>query len=330
MLRRRTVFVAVVLFALSSFAQEASRHFTFRYAFTVKEVTPGRRLRVWFPLAQSDPWQEVRVVSATGDLPLRRTIEPEYGNAMFYAEARHATRPEYRFEVVYNVVRHEHVAYAYGRFVGPRAEHAPQLARFLQPDRLVPLSGTPAQAAAAQVVAGKHDEIAEARAMYDYVLANMRYDKSGTGWGRGDVLYACDARHGNCTDFHSLFISMARSQGIPARFEIGFSIPGAEASGEIAAYHCWSEFYLQDRGWVPVDISEAWKAPAKRDYFFGAHDDDRVQFSIGRDITLHPRQHGGPLNYFIYPYVELDGAAYPNVANAFSFSEVPSATARLR
>jgi transglutaminase-like putative cysteine protease len=44
----------------------------------------------------------------------------------------------------------------------------------------------------------------------------MRYDKTGTGWGRGDVLYACDAKKGNCTDFHSLFIAMARSQGIPA------------------------------------------------------------------------------------------------------------------
>ena len=62
----------------------------------------------------------------------------------------------------------------------------------------------------------------KARAIYDYVLSNMRYDKSGTGWGHGDTLYACSAKKGNCTDFHSLFISMARSQHIPARFEIGF------------------------------------------------------------------------------------------------------------
>ena len=40
----------------------------------------------------------------------------------------------------------------------------------------------------------------------------MRYDKSGTGWGHGDVLYACDAKKGNCTAFHSLFIAMASTK----------------------------------------------------------------------------------------------------------------------
>jgi hypothetical protein len=99
------------------------------------------------------------------------------------------------------------------------------------------------------------------------------------------VLYACDAKKGNCTDFHSLFIAMARSQGIPARFEIGFPLPADKQSSEIAGYHCWSDFYVDGKGWIPVDISEAWKHQEKRDYFFGAHDVNRVQFNTGRDLT---------------------------------------------
>jgi len=35
-----------------------------------------------------------------------------------------------------------------------------------------------------------------------------------------------------------------------------------------------------------VDASEAWKHPDKKDYFFGAHDDNRLQFTVGRDIRL--------------------------------------------
>ncbi len=35
-----------------------------------------------------------------------------------------------------------------------------------------------------------------------------------------------------------------------------------------------------------------------------AHDDNRVQFTVGRDIRLDPPQRGDPLNYFIYPYGE--------------------------
>jgi hypothetical protein len=36
----------------------------------------------------------------------------------------------------------------------------------------------------------------------------------------------------------------------------------------------------------PVDISEAWKAKQKGDYFFGSVDANRVQLSAGRDIAL--------------------------------------------
>src|SRR5207248_2914499 len=158
--------------------------------------------------------------------------------------------------------------------------------------------------------------------IYEYVFHNMKYDKTGTGWGRGDTLYACDAKKGNCTDFHSLFLSMARSQGIPARFEIGFPLPPDKTSGEVAGYHCWSDFYIDRIGWIPVDISEAWKHQEKHDYFFGAHDANRVQFSMGRDIVLSPPQQGEPRNYFVYPYVELGGREYPNVANKFSFEDV--------
>jgi hypothetical protein len=41
-----------------------------------------------------------------------------------------------------------------------------------------------------------------------------------------------------------------------------------------------------------VDISEAWKAKEKEDYFFGSVDANRVQFSTGRDVALSPKQDG--------------------------------------
>jgi hypothetical protein len=49
---------------------------------------------------------------------------------------------------------------------------------------------------------------------------------------------------------------------------------------------------------------------------------NRIQFTVGRDLELRPRQQAERLNYFIFPYVELNGQPYPNVANAFSFSDI--------
>jgi transglutaminase-like putative cysteine protease len=320
----------LLAFVLSAFAPPAltqeSRHFTFHYAFTVKNLSSGKKVRVWFPRAQSDAWQVIKIVSVKSDLPLKRTREPKDGNEIYYAETS-SPQPELHFDVEYDVVRHERVVLGSASPSVIRVSLASkERQQDLQPNALVPVTGLPADLAA-RVTQGKTQPIEKARAVYDYVFTTMRYDKTGTGWGHGDVLYACDAKKGNCTDFHSLFIAMARSQGIPSRFEIGFPLPADKHSADIAGYHCWSDFYIDGKGWIPVDISEAWKHPDKRDYFFGSHDVNRVQFSMGRDLRLSPTQDGKPLNYFVYPYVEVDGREFPNVDLAFSFADVEAAVA---
>ncbi len=325
-MRKTILFIAVLFLALPLYGQQ-SRHFTFHYGFSIRNVESGQKLQVWFPRAQSDEFQDVRIVSAKGDLPLKKTRESKYGNAIFYVATPKATKSEYRFDVEYEVVRRERIGL-------PREGVQPQVLKasvketreYLGPDRLVPVTGKLA-ALSAQQVQGKTTTMEKARALYDYVFSTMRYDKSGTGWGRGDAEWACDAKRGNCSDFHSVFISMARSQGIPARFSIGFPLPADTSSGQIAGYHCWAEFYGPHSGWVPVDISEAWKDRSKKDYFFGAHDANRLQFSTGRDLVLAPRQAGEPLNYFVYPYVEVDGKKYENVSTRFSFAEVDTTKA---
>lgn len=326
---RRLASLLVLFIAFHCLASaQATRHFTFHYTFTVKDVPAGERVRIWFPAAHSDDYQEVRAVSAKGDLPLKKTREARFGNEIYFAETSKAKSGDLHFEVIYDVVRHEHLTLGLSR---PRLQNASldkkdsQL--YLSADKLVPITGLPAELAA-QATAGKDSQLAKARAIYDYVFANMSYDKSGTGWGHGDVLYACNAKKGNCTDFHSLFIAMARSQGIPARFEIGFSVPADKSSGDITGYHCWAEFFNPQNGWVPVDISEAWKHQEKKDYFFGGHDADRVQFSMGRDLKLNPPQQGEPLNYFVYPYAEVGGKEYPRVSLDFSFADASQTQAQ--
>jgi transglutaminase-like putative cysteine protease len=323
-IRRFTLSLLLAFAGLLS-AQE-TRHFTYHYGFTVKDVPAGEKLRVWFPMAHSDYFQTVKVVSATGDLSLKKGHDAQHANEMYYAEAAKAKQSDMHFEVVYDVVRRERLTLGtYSPHLASVKLNDKERKEYLAPDALVPTTGLPADLAA-KVTEGKTTPLDKARAIYDYVFSTMRYDKTGTGWGRGDVLYACDAKKGNCTDFHSLFIAMARSQGIPARFAIGFPLPPDKHAAEIAGYHCWADFFEPQHGWIPVDISEAWKHPEKKDYFFGAHDANRMEFTMGRDLELSPKQDGKLLNYFIYPYVEVAGKEYPNVSTAFSFADVDGGT----
>lgn len=152
---------------------------------------------------------------------------------------------------------------------------------------------------------------ARARAIYDWVVDNVEYKKIGTGWGNGDTFWACTERYGNCTDFHSLLISLARSEGIPARFEMGFPLPLDRGSGQVGGYHCWVEIFLPESGWIPLDASEASKDPARRELFYGTHPADRIHFTTGRDLTLGEHHRGPALNYFIYPHLEVAGVSVP-------------------
>ena len=55
-----------------------------------------------------------------------------------------------------------------------------------------------------------------------------------------------------------------------------------------------------------MDISEADKHPQMAGYYFGKLTADRVTFSVGRDLVLNPRQTAEPLNFFVYPHLEVD------------------------
>lgn len=301
-----------------------TRSFRFTYNFTVKDIPSGaKQVRVWVPVPQTDQHQTVRVVAVKAPAKTQMTQEPEYGNRMMYAEVQNPSGKA-EFSVEYEVTRRE---YSRGDYLQlERKDLKPTVVstsmnRLIAPDNLIPTDGK-IKTLALDVTGSQTGTIAKAKAAYDYLFTNMRYDKTGSGWGRGDALWACDAKRGNCTDFHSPFIGMLRADGIPARFDIGFPLPENKDKGEIPGYHCWAEFYAAKTGWIPVDISEAWKAKEKQDYFFGSVDANRVQFSTGRDITLSPKQDGPALNYFVYPYVEVDGKPYEKLDKQFSFEEV--------
>jgi len=325
-----TLALALLGAALSARSQKNARvrNFEFTYLTRIPASPAGAKsLRIWIPLPQSDAYQTISGLKIKSPFPYAKHRDPEYGNEYLYLQVPAASVNSLtEVRMSFQVKRHEHrvaldtqLATAQLRGLKP-----PDLHRFLQPDRLVPLQGV-IEDLSAQETRGIQDPLGKARAIYNYVIASMRYDKSGTGWGNGDAIWACTSKRGNCTDFHSLFIGMARAAGIPSRFEIGFPLPGDQHEGAIAGYHCWAQFYLESYGWVPVDASEAWKHPDKKDYFFGAHDDNRVQFSVGRDIRLDPLQQGDPLNYFVYPYAELDGKPFA-VESKFSFHDRASSS----
>ena len=298
------------------------REVDFTYHTDLTGMNPkAHGVEAWIPLPREDRFQQVSGVKLDSPAHVEVVNQPAGGNRVAHLSATVPPSGSIPVTIRFKVRRVEESAdlsRAQAHLAEPTGG---AFTGYLGPDRLVPIDG-PIKVVSAKVGDPDGSSYEQARAIYDYVIANMTYDKSGKGWGRGDAIYACDVRKGNCTDFHSLFIAIARSRGIPARFTIGFPL-GASSVGEIPGYHCWAEFYAGGQ-WVPVDASEAWKHPELHQYYFGHLDADRVAFTMGRDLVLKPRQSGEPVNFLIYPYVEVDGQPLPKeqIKNQFAYAAV--------
>jgi transglutaminase-like putative cysteine protease len=286
---------------------KGSDEFEFIYRVTLPEIRGDARL--WLPLAKTDSFQTVTQEKV--DIPIKwmKVRDRDYDNeiCVLYPQADDSGKT---IELRYLVVRKEKSAYS------AKDEDA---ARFLRPERLVPINET-FKTLAEQATAGKQDDLERAKALYDHVLGRMRYDKAGAGWGRGDAVYACDAKAGNCSDFHAYFIALSRSIGIPARFAIGATIPAEKNEGAIEGYHCWAEFFADGR-WMPVDISEAWKNPSLADYYFGHNPANRFELTKGRDLIVDPPPASGPINFLAYPLLEMNGKVV-KTETTFSFHRI--------
>ncbi len=267
----------------------------FEFVYRVKLPEIKGDARVWIPLAKTDAFQTVAEEKLNIPVKWERVQDRDYGNDICVLHPAPEDSGK-TVEVRYRVVRKEKAAYS---------ANSAEAARYLQPEKLVPINET-FKTLAQKAAAGKTDDLERAKALYDHVIGRMRYDKSGKGWGRGDAMYACDARTGNCSDFHAYFIALARSVGIPARFAIGATIPADKNEGTIDGYHCWAEF-LADGRWVPVDISEAWKNPEAADYYFGHNPANRFELTKGRDLVVDPEPASGPINFLAYPLLEMNG-----------------------
>jgi hypothetical protein len=281
---------------------EGKDEFEFYYETTLPDIQ--NEAKVWIPIAQTDHFQDVEIKSMQIHGEDKMLIEKEYRNKILFLQLgpEHSNK---NVKITYHVKRVEKSAYS---------EENPQLTKYLNENILMPVGTERFQEIVQEATSGMENDnkLIQARAIYDYIIDNMRYAKNEK-YGTGDAVYACDSKTGNCTEFHSLFISLARTANIPARFAIGAAIPSDRDEGGINGYHCWAEFYAEDKWW-PVDISEGNKYTALATYYFGRHPANRIEFTKGRDLKFEPAPQLSPVKFMAYPIFEVDGES--KVSNA--------------
>ena len=299
-----------------------SRKFDIEYVVELSDCPVGEEIKIWIPYPGNDDHQIVKNVKFSFDDSLKKiktskgkSKGKDHNNSMMFVHAK-VLKPAGKITVTYSAERFVN-AVDLGDYSTESGDKASRDSEYLTPSTLCFV--TPQiQKEADALGALSPTTLGKARRFYDHILSQMAYSKAGKGWGRGDIYHACEVGEGNCTDFHTYFSALCMAAGIESRFQIGMwgkYSPEADRY-KTGGYHCWAEFYVPGKGWVPVDISEADKDVANKDKYFGSQTANRVTLSSGRDLTLTPAQAGGPINFFVNPYAEVNGKPFSGITKS--------------
>ncbi|MDR1889527.1 MAG: transglutaminase-like domain-containing protein [Zoogloeaceae bacterium] len=180
---------------------------------------------------------------------------------------------------------------------------------------------------AVRIVGRIIDPVAQARALFEWVVDNSTYDPDLPACGKGDVhaQIASKSYGGRSADINGLFVALCRALGIPARRVFGLRIApsrlaaclGVERDATYAT-HCRAEFYVPGYGWIPADPSDACRAMrlekhlspedsrALRKILFGVWEMNWLVYNRAESLTLP----GLPtLPFFITPQLERQEVA---------------------
>lgn len=275
----------------------------------------GKKIRLWVPVASTNEYQKVEDVKIDVKGTEGKLNKDEIGNLMVYIEWGEEVDPKDRIATIsFKATRPE--------VIKPELKEEGQmptdLDEYLKPSKMIVIDGE-VKKLSDEITKNEVTTLGKARAIYDWIIANMNRNNDVIGCGTGEVEKLLSTKEGKCTDINSVFVALCRAQGIPARDIFGIRMNADDITKN---QHCWAQFYLPGTGWVfadPADVLKAvltnkWSKDQKeakdlQEYFFGNLEEKRVALSVGRDIILNPKQDGEPLNNFEYPYAEIDGKA---------------------
>ena len=143
---------------------------------------------------------------------------------------------------------------------------------------------------AKQIASTSKDPLEYARNAYLYVSENYKYLNPNTGIASLNTLL--ENGGGDCGNLSSIYISLLRNRGIPARHLFTIRPDGS--------YHVWADFYLEKYGWIPVDVTYRLLDESKSHDFFGRVRVESNGIILSRDVDLSVMNHLGDLHKVVH------------------------------
>jgi len=122
--------------------------------------------------------------------------------------------------------------------------------KYTEPEELIECNNPEIVSLAHNLTDDADDWHEKAMKLHNFVYRHMSYEAQDEERG---ALWALENAVGDCSEYSYLFVALCRAAGIPARIKAGFAFH--QASETLEDGHMWSEYYLENYGWTPVDIT---------------------------------------------------------------------------
>jgi transglutaminase-like putative cysteine protease len=268
----------------SSIVEQNPRNYRVEFVATVRNAGFSlNKLLIYQPRPIEWNGQRNVTVEMVSPTPTKQGADLIFGNGLYYWNVNDLPRAGQSLPIT---IRFTYTAYELAANIDPNEvqpydKEGALYKLYTRPEKYIESSDLQIVAIANQVAAGEENPYLLARKFYDYVIETFQYRLVGKGLLGAKALI--NNREGECGDYASMFIALARAKGIPARSVVGYwAISGVEQT------HVWAEFYLEGIGWVPVDPTIGQQSASKQEYYFGNMDNQRVILEKGFSFPMDP------------------------------------------
>ncbi len=260
-----------------------------------KNAAPdGEIIRAWLPIPRRNPFQDAFKLVSTSS-PVKYLADVDSPIRSVYLEQIAQKDQPTKFEVSFEYTIHRVHFPLDAKKIRPADKNDPALKPFVAEAPHVVF--TPEiKSLVKKIASTETNQMLQAKAFFDWIADNIQYSYAREYSTLTNISDYCrNNGYGDCGQEALLFITLCRSQGIPARWQTGWHlVPGK------ATIHDWTEIYLAPYGWVPVDpwagiFAMRYCTTLKRqdrievrDFYFGGLDQWRMIANSDHNQELQP------------------------------------------
>jgi len=271
------------------------RSYTINYSVDIRVLEAARpnTLYLWIPKPVNSPSQRnVSLISRSSE-PF---VENHRGVSLFKLDnlgtgANYSINLSFRVDV--------YAVETEMRSQITRQENTSLYAAYTQSTELIQCDSQQIKSAANSIAGREQNPYIKARLLYNWVINNININE---GFQADENIFsALEQKQANSYTATLLYTALVRAAGVPCIPVAGVLI---DRTGQTLR-HFWTEFWIDNFGWVPADPVMGAGAPPKSfitnedpaNFYFGNLDNQRIAFSRGELVLSQIESRGRPVSH---------------------------------